>query len=436
MSQQRTHTQTFTQGINQRIPPERTNGLIKTQNARLSSLGETAQISRIKGCEIITNDVIDAQLLDTIVFGAYNISLFKNTNQYYIQLRNNSSMQLEGINNYQPITSDTEDYPTLVVNNNTIFITQLGKMINYINGKFYLNDLRPKIPIVSNKLLFKNTADERVDYGDNVVKRISMPSQEVISGAGLDQTIRLFYNDPNRAAGLDVSGVPSSLDRIFNISCFNGLTVEDPMSPGTYSSNVIIESFYNTSNVSGNDSLTLNFRAPFYETNYRYRITCHPRNFPDLTSSTGGAVFALLSPTIDSIVVTERQESNNLEYWFSIQVQGKQFFGNQVQIINTFNYGLSQTYTKSSTIDSVERIYKVRPGTDPYTLGKSFMWTDVGSVIRPATVDEVTTLTVDVNTPGSNDPRTTASRSIQMTIPAWDSGGNLEEFIPNPGGLL
>lgn len=364
MSQQRRHTQTFTQGINQRIPPERTDGLLRVENARLSKIGETAQVSRIAGHALVSNASLPpGTVIDTLVDGNRLYVLSDTGSSYTVQVRNldNNINLIETFSGIQ-----AEGVPSLITSGDSVYIFQAGKFIFEQNGQYYINDDIPEQSVSGKARLDVNAADDIVNVNQNAVYNPSILTVTTDDPARSKQ-IGVEWFDRNKARGItgtDLGGGTNSLDRVFRLE-FNGTTSTQ------------------TSLYSGAEQGTVNFNVtlPLFETSYPIRIVSYPRNFPEQSTIYEGTLFAYGTPNIDVSAQVSIGNSPDTAT-ITITVEGYQFEGTQLNLTSEISLGalVLSSHTHTATITSnPPPVFKARVGYEylnfrrPYSYSYSFI---------------------------------------------------------------
>jgi hypothetical protein len=419
---QRTHTQTFTEGINQRLSPERTRGFVRLQNARLSAIGNTAEVKRIQGYESLQTGLTSGTLLDSVVFGDYVILLFANGINHVIEVRHltNSGSLVGSVFTF----SHDGDEASLVLSNNTIFVAQANKMLNYLGGTFYLNNIRPESVQVEAIAKRINLADEDVDPASNVIKSpvISFVTME---GSELYKTIEYNIFDDNRAEGRTGS-LNYTVKLLTNI-----IGLEEQTQSFTYVATP----------TSGATSGTFNLTLPSQNTSYKCELVVYLDSYPQYNYSKKFTVSGKKNPDISVWARVDRDfppvlEPNPKQATVYVDLEGVIYNGTTVDITFTTYTSAArneQVDTQSFTnVATNERIGKIKVGGDPSLLGRVFNQTY--SFQRPWAYNFNDDYVVDVsfNVSGQSGEEYEASDSITVVIPPQVPPGTSELTVKTP----
>lgn len=414
MSQQRRHTQTFTQGINQRIPPQRTDGLLRVENARLSKIGETAQVSRIAGYTVVNNTLTPpGTVVDTLVDGNRLYVLSDTGSSYTVQVRNLDD-NINLIESFGGIQA--EGIPSLIASGDSVYIFQAGKFIFEQDGQYYINDDIPQQSVSGKTRLDINAADDIVNVNQNAVYAPSILTVTT-DGPALSRQIGVEWFDRNKArgiAGTDLGGGTNSLDRIFRLE-FNGSTSTQ------------------TSLYSGTEQGIVNFNVtlPLFETSYPIRIVSYPRNFPEQSTIYEGTLFAYGTPTIDVSAQVSTVNSSNMAT-ITITVEGQQFEGTQLNLTSEISMaGLTITsLTHTDVITSnPPPVLKARLGYEYLNFGRPYSYSYSFTMERPTNGN----LVIGPPSGPSEEIVPDPGYTIQND---WTFGVNAQvQVVGQPGGL-
>lgn len=401
---QRTHTQTFTEGINQRLSPQRTRGFVRLQNARLSALGNTAEIKRIEGYEVVGGSVPSGTVLDTLILGNDLFLLAQNGDTLTVQIRDLTDVNFASIATYN-INNYTGNTPNFVLMNDAVFISQANKMINNINGTYYFNDIRPLAPVPVGITKQINSADESVQPDENIIKSVQI-TYVTESGLNLSKTIEYNLFDDNR-----VNQRTGSLD--YTVKLTTNI-------PG-YESQT--QSFtYTATNTSGVESGSFNIVLPTKLVTYKCKLQVVLDNFPEYNHTKEFLLVAAGTPelTVTGTVTTPPYLIGTSPVaYLDIDISGEVYYGTTVDITVTVweSFARIQQVEQVSYpgIASTPRVLKIQVGGDPKNLARYFSQTHRTTVGWLAfTTDYI--IDVDMNVTGLSGGDYEASKTLVLYV--------------------
>jgi len=420
MSQQRRHTQTFTQGINQRIPPERTDGLLKTQNARLTKFGETAQVSRINGFNELRTGITAGKVTSTFIDGNVLFVVIDTDPNYTIEIINLDTGVRKNI--FSGIAADS---PLTIVNEgDTYYLHQAGRFIYKQEDNYYLSNAIPAATQTVSKLVRVDAADDLVNITNNAIQPIVIMNVESDS-SNINQTVSVSWYDNNKRRGLDgedLGGGENSLDRIIVLEYETGTgtskqtivsSYNDPADQGTVDFNVVLDSF--------------NVRYPV-------KVTIYPRFYPTIANQPyqGTSLIAYGTPELDvrAEVLVDDPATCTIDVMFT----GVSYITNDVileaVITDVLNNTTEYTLAPVTRPTAPPPVFKIRLGYDKMLFARPFGYSYRISDVPRGPKDKIFSVQASVELPGFSAPVFTATDSTTITIPGNGIAGPPEILVP------
>lgn len=193
--------QTFTKGINARIPLDRFDDpsrLYRIQNARLTARGDTYYVRRMEGAVPIGEGYYPV-CLDVLNFRNYTIVLYKNqigSENHYVDIVNNEKPE------EAPITlpfayrgESTRDVGKLLVIEDTILIAPHNKQLNFIDGVWRLNDFVSTTPTldISPQIASEDSEQQEAGFAEGHIQVLSGVANNTTPGS--KATVRISVKD-------------------------------------------------------------------------------------------------------------------------------------------------------------------------------------------------------------------------------------------------